>query len=137
MLIALVGLAAGADLYGLLRLRDAVPCSELGEGVRDELIVLAEGGVGPPYVPVRAAGCLVELYAVDPVVVDRAREWVSGGKFLGLGLLVAGRIDAFSVEDAVSIARAAGGDPRMTRRMAKSARVEVRAVVLDGAGRER
>ena len=137
MLIALLGLAEAADLYGVLRLRDAVPCSELGQGVRDELIALAEGGLGPPYVPVRAAGCLVELYAVDPVVVERAREWVSGGKFGGLGMLVAGLIDAFSLEDAVSIARAAGADPRMTRRIARSTRVEVRAVVLDGAGEGR
>ena len=133
--IALVsGVWAGA--YDVLKLRDGADCAQLGTGaaVRDELLALAEGDVAPSYVPVRAAGCLVEGFAGDPVVVERAKGWVAEKRWAGLGIVVAGRIDAFAPEDGVAIAKAAvaGSDVatrvRIAKRIARSEREEVRVV---------
>jgi hypothetical protein len=131
-----------AGAYDVLKLRDGADCAALGTGpaVRDELITLAEGDVAPSYVPVRAAECLVEGFAADPVVVARAKAWVVEGRWAGLGILVAEEEARFSTEDAVAIARAAvaGSDPRVrervVRRFLKSERGDVRSVVDESAG---
>jgi hypothetical protein len=103
-------------IYELLRLRDGVDCSRLeAADLKGELIALAESDVQPSYVPMRAAACLITLFAGDPAVVDHARAWVSGEK-LGLGMLVADRIGSFAVEDREGIVRAAV-DPRVRRRL--------------------
>lgn len=141
--MVVIALAAGAwaGPYDVLKMRDGADCAALGTGpeVRDELIALAEGDVGPAYVPVRAAACLVEGFADDARVVERAQAWVSEERWAGLGIVVAGRIDAFSAEDGVAIAGAAvaadsGAKARIARRLAKSQREEVRSVVagVDG-----
>ena len=127
---------ASAGVYDQLKLRDGFACDALGTtpAVRDELLALAEGDVAPPYVPVRAAECLVQGFAEDPLVVERARAWVAERRWAGLGMVVADEEARFRLEDAVSIAQAAraAGDSRLLRRFSRSGRVEVRAVV-DGA----
>lgn len=138
MLVAVAAAWAGA--YDALKLRDGADCAALGGGaeVRDELIALAEGDVQPAYVPMRAAACLVERFAGDPAVVERARAWVTEEQWAGLGMVVAARIDSFAVEDAVGIAQAAvvAEDRRVLRRIAKSERKVVRSVVEGLAGAE-
>ncbi|MDP2311746.1 MAG: hypothetical protein Q8P41_02495 [Pseudomonadota bacterium] len=144
MWFVMMGLAAAGGAYDVLKLRDGGDCAALGTGpeARDELIALAEGDVGPPYVPIRAAECLVQGFAADATVVEHARTWVADPEKAGLGIIVAGEIDAFSVEDGVSIARAAvaGTDPKMRerliRRFMRSERIEVRKVVegVDAGG---
>ncbi|MES2642619.1 MAG: hypothetical protein V4850_24255 [Myxococcota bacterium] len=136
MLIALVGMAFAGGAYDVLKLRDGGSCLELGTGpaVRDELIALAEGDV-LPYVSIRAADCLVAGFSGDAVVVDAAARWVADPGLSGLGIVVAGSVDSFSVSDGVVLAQAAlgGDDPgmraRMIRRFARSERIEVRKVV--------
>jgi hypothetical protein len=144
MLIALIGVALAGNAYDVLKLRDGGSCAALGTGpeVRDELIALAEGDV-LPYVSIRAADCLIAGFSGDAAVVERAAAWVADPQFSGLGIVVAGSVDSFSVRDGVRIASAAvsgtdvGMRARMIRRFARSEQEAVRKVVagVDGAGR--
>jgi hypothetical protein len=140
--IVLTAAALAGPAYDVLKLRDGADCAALGTSpaVRDELLTLAEGDIAPSYVPIRAAGCLIDGFAADPLVVDHARAWVTDPRWLGLGMLVANRVDTFSPQDGLSIAQAivAVPDPalkaRLARRLARSQQVEIQKVAagLDG-----
>lgn len=126
--------------YAVLRARDAVGCGALGEptpALRDALVALADPATLPPAVPVRAAGCLVELYAEDPEIVEVVLPWMADPARHGLALVVASRLDALPEPAAVALARAAMADGDETRRrrvaarLAKSERESVRAVASE------
>ena len=120
-----ISLAFAGEAYDRLKLRDGASCEGLEVA---ELITLAEADVAPPYVPMRAADCLLASHADDPRVIARARVWVRDDELLGLGLLVGRQIDRFPKDAAVAIA-ADATDERVLRRISESIRPEVRAVV--------
>lgn len=134
----LFGVALAGGAYDLLKLRDGAGCAGLeGPGMRDELIALAEGDVQPGYVSIRAAECLISEFPGDALVVSRAAAWVGDPERAGLAIVVAAAVDGFAVEDGVTIARAAVAGPlreRLSGRLLRSGRVEVRKVVDDAEG---
>lgn len=121
-----------------LKLRDPVPCVELGEPtiqLRDELLALTDPALEPSWIPVRAADCLVELYAADPVVAEAMLPWMTDPGRAGLALVVVNRLELFPVEVAVRLARAgmSAADERqrsrVERRLKRSKVPELRAIV--------
>ena len=143
MITLLVSLAAATPTVDLLRLRDAVPCTSLGATtpeLRAELLGLAQGEEMPPWVPMRAADCLVTLYAADPTLRETLLPWMADPERAGLALLVLDRIDLLPTATAVPLATAAAGvadalwATRFRDRILRSAQPEVRAVV-DGVVR--
>ncbi|MFZ5480665.1 MAG: hypothetical protein ACOZNI_28140 [Myxococcota bacterium] len=132
-MIALIA-AAWAGAYEVLRARDEPGCAALGEVAREELAGLAEEDVQPPWVPVRAARCLVELYP-DAETAARVRPWMADPSRAGLALVVVGKLDLLPLAEATELARAALATPderqraRVQRRLAASERAELRAVV--------
>lgn len=125
------------SLFELLRLRDAPGCANLGaagEAQRDALLALT-ATESPPYVPLRAADCLVAAYAADPVAQGAMRGWMTDPEAAGLAMLVVTRLDALPEPLAVELARAALTTPdarwkgRFSERIAKSTSASVRSTL--------
>lgn len=125
--------AAPADQ---LRLRDSVPCSALGEptpALRDELVILSDPAGMPSWLPIRAAACLVELYAADPALEAIVSPWMTDSTRAGLALVVVGGIDRFPAPVALRLATSALSTPdprhraRVAKRLSSSAIPAVRA----------
>ena len=136
----LVGQAHAAVPNALLA-RDGVVCSDLGPAtpaLRDELAALAIADVQPSYVPMRAAGCLVDLFATDPALPAIVTPWVQDPALGGLGLLVLIHAEAMPLSAELDLAKAAAAStdarwgPKFRDRISRSLHPEVRAV-LDGA----
>ena len=130
--------AHAADLDSALALRDGFSCSQLGTpdtALRDALIARAEPQAMPPWAPMRAAGCLIELFPTDPVTATTVLPWMTDPERGGLALVVAENIDRFPLEISVQLANAAMAAPastsrdRLRRRLSTSARPEVLAVL--------
>lgn len=129
--------ADAQSLLELLRLRDAPGCANLGaagEAQRDALVALT-AVESPPYVPLRAADCLVAGYAADPVAQGAMRGWMTDPEAAGLAMLVVTRLDALPEPLAVELARAAlttadsRWKSRFSERIAKSGNAAVRATL--------
>lgn len=101
MMLLSFSLAFATPAFELLRLRDPVTCGDLGEAtpaLRDELIGLTHPDTRPSLVHIRAANCLAERFAADPVAQGRFAEWMSGTETAGLALTVLHRAGDMSPE---------------------------------------
>ena len=118
------------DVVRTLSARDPVACSRVDASV-DTLRQVVDTVSMPPWVPMRAAQCLVEGHAAE-IEADLTR-WVVDPADKGLGLLVLAEIDRLPTDLAVRIATKAvteGPDrERAAARVADAASPEVRAVV--------
>lgn len=135
----LVSFALAGPAYDVLLPRDGASCDALGAAtpaLRDELFTLAEAPDAVPWVPVRAAGCLVARFAGDPAVVDRLAGWAADPERAGLTLVVLDGAAALRPADAVRIGQAALSiedarwHGRFADRLRRSSVLELRA--LDG-----
>ncbi len=131
------------DAGRVLSARDPVGCAQLGNAdaaLRDQLVPLTDPNLMPPWLPMRAAECLIELYPHDPVTTTLAAGWLTDPGTLGLALTVARKIDTFAAADAVKLAGSVmalpeGADKeRLRARFAQSASPDVQAVVSPVAG---
>jgi hypothetical protein len=128
-----VGAAAPLDTGAVIRTlssRDPVACAAVDATVETwrEVVRTAEG---PPWVPMRAAQCLIERHA-EAAQADLS-AWVIDPEARGLGLLVLGQLDRLPAGLALDLARRAldqGPDPeRARKRIATCVHAEVRALV--------
>lgn len=135
--------ASPANLGQALAARDGVGCAGLGvadSALRDGLIAHTDPTLMPPWVPVRAAGCLIELFPADPVTLSTVTPWMTDPGAAGLALVVAQQIDRFPAADAAKLAVAAMSAPegaardRVQRRLQKSTLPEVVVVVQPAGG---
>jgi len=120
--LALAGDDPATELWPVLAARDAPPaCAALFEGrdaaqVRAALVSLVGNEVRPPWVPMRAARCLIEEQGSEPEVVELVGEWMVDPAVPGLALVVVGSLDELPVEVAVELAglavERAGREPR-------------------------
>lgn len=93
---ALAAPALVPSAIDLLKLRDPVPCSALGEAtpaLRDELLSLSAPDLLPASVPMRAADCLAERFADDSGVQAAFTSWTADPARPGQVLLLLGRVD--------------------------------------------
>jgi hypothetical protein len=125
--------AAALDADALvftLSSRDPVACSTLEAPIEvwREVVWSTQG---PPWVPMRAAQCLIERHA-EAAQADLS-AWVIDPEARGLGLLVLGQLDRLPAGLALDLARRAldqGPDPeRARKRIATCVHAEVRALV--------
>jgi hypothetical protein len=126
------------DLSRALSVRDPAPGCEAIEarhgaaGFSQALLVIAEQVTEPAWVPLRVAGCLVQLRAED---AQPAMElWVSDEMYAGLGRLVIRKLDELPEQVAVPVARKAlSGQLAILARdqIAASPRSAVRAVLTE------
>jgi hypothetical protein len=80
------------DLYHLLASRDGVDCAALHASV-DELVAMTDPAIQPPWVPVRAAECLVVTYPAEKRVAETILPWLDDPARKGLALVVAQHVD--------------------------------------------
>jgi hypothetical protein len=96
--------------YERLLPRDPEPeCPAVEAGLASPtatLLAIAETVESPPWVGMRAAGCLVE-HAADPTVEAALIRWVSEEQLAGLGLLAVNLLDQMPEEVAMRVANAA------------------------------
>jgi len=126
-----------AEMLRLLSLRDEAPsCVDVTAGVDDPLGALSDIVVhvqAPPWVGMRAAGCLIQEHGDQPEAVSLMTTWVTDPELAGLGLLVLNRLDTLSAETAAALAKTAIADgpdaEKACTRAAKSTHAEVQAVV--------
>ena len=136
LLLALPLAASAGDLDSRLQhqlsARDGdVDCHALigDEGAaatRDALVHIADTVQRPPWVPLRAVGCVTAMAGADPVALDAARRWVAIPGQPGLALVVIGRSADLSAPQALELAELTathhGQDPQHTLRIAESLR---------------
>ena len=144
MLWFAVASAEAAPAIEVLRLRDAVACTELGAAtpeLRDELAGLTGPEVSPSWVPARAASCLVELFAADPALPGLVTPWFTDPERVALGLIVVDHVDALPAEAGLQVAQAAAAvtDARWSKRyrdrLGRSGVEEIRALAgVDAPG---
>ena len=99
-MLMLFSLATAGPAFDLLKLRDDVSCETLGAAtpaLRDELIVLTAPDQLPSAVPMRAVGCLAELYAEDTLVQAAFLSWIADPSRAGEALLLLGRAERLPV----------------------------------------
>ena len=133
MLWFAVASAEAAPAIEVLRLRDAVACTEL--------VGLPGPEVSPSWVPARAASCLVELFAADPALPGLVTPWFTDPERVALGLIVVDHVDALPAEAGLQVAQAAAAvtDARWSKRyrdrLGRSAVEEIRALAgVDAPG---
>ena len=123
--------AAEADLIQALSSRDASPpCAELEAKLptpASSLQALVEHVTMPPWVGMRAAGCLISGHALE--ARPALENWVVDPELHGLAILVLGQLDTLPTEVATGVATLAiekGADPAdARRRVARSTRPEI------------
>ncbi len=73
-----------------LRARDPAPCAALpaDPDLAATLHAIAVTDIAPAWVPLRAAGCLTELFPADPRFIGWVTPWFTDEDFGGLGLAV-------------------------------------------------
>lgn len=137
LLLALPALAA--DLHLALSVRDFEGCASLGaadDTLYTALVAETDPAIVPSTVPMRAAGCLIELYPQKPELATLLQTWIVDPERQGFAMLVAGRIDLLPVETAVKLAEAAKAGPERVRtRLLTSTRPEVIAVLQSTSDR--
>lgn len=110
--------------------RDPVACSTIDASV-ETLREVVQTVSMPPWVPMRAAHCMIEGHA--QTIEDDLSSWVVDPETLGLGLLVLSELDLLPSELAVRVARLAltqGPSPeRAAKRIVLAHQAEVRALV--------
>jgi len=97
-------------VQGLLPRDGAIACADLAPEVdaatrRAALVQVAETVQRPPWVPVRAAGCVAEQAGRDPVARAAAERWLADPGTFGLALAVLDHLDRL---DGVTAIRLAG-----------------------------
>lgn len=119
----------------LLSSRDPVPCETieaLTPTPAATLLVVVNTIERPPWVPMRAASCLLKNHSAE--VQTDIERWVIEPSLRGLGRLVLGSLDTMPVAVALPIARkalASGSDPALAReRLAEAVAPELRALVV-------
>lgn len=114
MLWLLLATALGAtDLSDVvsqrLAARDPVACAALDDlgpagAVRDALVDVADTVERPPWVPMRAAACVMERVEGDAVALDAARRWAGDATRPGLALVVLRGLDPLPEPTALDLA---------------------------------
>ena len=126
------------SLEGLVRMlsrRDGVECEDLERGLADPVSSLLEVTrtiEQPPWVPMRAATCVIERHG--PESVDVLLNWLSDSTTPGFALLVLQRLDLFEQVIAVKLAKKALEGPHgeaAPEHIRKASNPEVRRVVKD------
>ena len=85
-------------------------CTDLaGENLKQELVNIVETIQRPPWVPMRAATCLAELYPSESK--PELMRWIADPQKKGLAFLIAGQLSHLSTEDARSVANAGLNGP--------------------------
>jgi hypothetical protein len=141
-IFGVLGLAAGAlagpePIDGVVRAlsaRDAVPCADV-EALTATPVETLRSVVStvsmPPWVPMRAAQCLIERHAVD--VQPDLERWVVDPATQGLGRMVLSGLDRIPIEVALPVARKAlaeAPDRAMAQQKVSAALApEIRALV--------
>ncbi len=117
-----------------LSVRDPEPSCAAVEALTDDpvgvLQALADESAAPPWLPMRAAACLLS----HPEGERSAAAWVVDPDRKGLARLVFGRLDAMEPAAAIRVARAALSGPwraEAIARLAASEVPELRALVVD------
>jgi len=82
------------------------------------LVAVAEGVEHPPWVPMRAARCVVEAAAEDPLALRAAEAWLRDEARPGLALMVTQGLDSLEPEAAVPLADLAIARGRVDSRFA-------------------
>ncbi len=133
--------AASADPTGLdavnhaLSMRHPVPCGELlahSETPVETLLHVVDHTSMPPWAPMRAAECLMEVHPTE--IESRLLRWVTTPELKGLGRLTLGQLDRMPVEVATRVATEAlanGTEPERALQVCHDAeRAELRALAL-------
>ncbi len=137
-LLALPAVAAepaaptASPAFRALAARDGVDCAALPVADAAELAALTDPALSPPWVPMRAAHCLVQRYgaAAEPLLTP----WFSDPGRAGLVLVVVDALDAVPADVAARIATAAldaadaDGRSRIVRRIRDSVHPGVSAL---------
>lgn len=93
----------------------------------------ADRADGPPWAPLRAAGCAAVLFG--PEILPTLERWLVDPQRVGLGRAVLGQLDALPealAVEVVSIALEGGSDPAFAaKRAAASSLAAVRGVGID------
>jgi hypothetical protein len=125
---------ANADLVRVLSARDAPPpCSTIDALTPtpvEDLVRVVDTVQMPPYAPMRAAGCLLELHAEE--AAPRIDAWMADPASGGLAELTAKAMDALPNDLAVRFAMAGLNGPHhaaITPALEVSAHPDVRALV--------
>ena len=123
--------------------RDSIPSCALlvtqHDNLQMKLQQLVNADIKPSYVPMRAAGCLLELYPRD---VDTYREWMIAPENKGLAFLVINKMEKMPVEVSVSLAQSGleGAHAKGVRTRLERVRVveiqELLAPVVEPSGEE-
>lgn len=134
MIALFVSLAWAGPAYDVLVPRDGVSCDALGEAtpaLRAELFELAQSDVMPPWVPMRAADCLIVRYAADAELVPMITPWLTDPERRGLALVVLDRLASLPEADAIALARTAlaTDDAKWRARFADKVRRDPRPTV--------
>jgi len=106
LIFASIVQAEEPTLQRQLSQRDGSPsCTVLAEqhdNIQIKLQQLVSVDIKPSYVPMRAAGCLLELYPRD---VETYREWMVAPENKGLAFLVINKMETMPVDVSVSLAQ--------------------------------
>jgi hypothetical protein len=126
LLLGALGLAAAGSpedevITALLPRHGQATCADLaerfdGDVLTDALVSVAEDVEHPPWVPMRAAACVVEAAAQDPAALRATESWLRDEARPGLALVVVQRLDSLELETAgvfadLAVARSVG-EPR-------------------------
>lgn len=129
-----MGSSEGYAVYRALSVRDPDPvCSEveaLSSTPVEHLVEVVDRSPMPPWVPMRAAACLVQGHGAE--IQDTLVAWVTGENTKGLAILVCDQIDALPEDVALAVAEQALAGPYADdarSRLAKSTRPAVAALV--------
>ncbi len=122
-------------IWQALAAREPAPCERItasSPNPATDLLAVVEQTTMPPWAPMRAADCLVRRHAAEPEVAIALRAWVVDPERLGLGRLVVTRLDELDPAQSLDLARRAWNAdhdrPWIARRLARSARAELRAL---------
>jgi len=94
------------ELIVQLSARDhQLSCSTLSSSqLKKDLVEIVDTIERPPWVPMRAAACLTELYPQDSK--EDLIRWISAPNKKGLAFLIAGQLSKIPDDSAISIAKA-------------------------------
>lgn len=122
-----------ATVVRALSSRDGVSCAAveaLTATPRETLEQVVDTVSAPPWVPMRAAQCLIEGHAAE--IQPRLEAWVVDPALKGLGRLVLAEIDQLPATIAIPVAKKALAGPDAVvaaARLRESASAEIRALV--------
>ncbi|NCG19916.1 MAG: hypothetical protein GWP91_12980 [Rhodobacterales bacterium] len=95
-------------LHQALSARHNVPsCEQLEEGIDHPATAwlnLSEHAATPPWVPLRAATCLIKRHAENPAVKNAFLRWVSEERWMGLGKQLLNQLDQLPESHAIEVA---------------------------------